>query len=219
MFDEDQRYAHADHENLRRVHLVHASLDETILRNIANAIAHQYGRKEIAEGVTRLGAGDGQTAFGIGRIRIPDRKELYLCLKLSKGLPYVIHNRRIESLEEQVVGLNEACISYEIGKPIHPNILSRCPNKKLCLLYFFGLISWGEGNYGILTEDISHAKKHPLEEIYPSEFATRMQGGVAETFFIDPMMLRHGAVSRQVLDEYLKQEHVLRIPDEYVSKV
>ncbi len=218
MIDPDAIYSRAHVENLRRLHIVHASLDETILRNAANAIAHQYNGKDLTDDVTRLGAGSGQTAFGIGRISIPEREELYLCLKICTRLPYEVDNKRIESLEEQIVGLNEACISYEIGKPVRPKMFDRYPNQKLCLLYFFGLISWGGGNYGILTEDISHAKKHPLEEIYPSEFATRMQGDVAETFLIDPMMLRHRTVSRQVLDEYLKQEHVLRIPDEYVTK-
>ena len=218
MIDPDAIYSRAYPKNLRRVHIVHAAFDETILRNAANAIAHQYNGKSLADDVIRLGVGSGQTAFGIGRISIPEMEELYLCLKLCTVIPHEIRNKRIESLEEQIVGLNEACISHGAGKPVRPNMLCRYPNQKLCLLYFFSLISWGEGNYGILTEDISHAKKHPLKEIYPSEFATRMQGDVAETFLIDPMMLRHRRVSRPVLDEYLLPEHVLRIPDEYISK-
>src|SRR3989338_7425795 len=154
MIDPDTLYNRAHPENLRRLHIVHASLDETILRNTANAIVHQYHGKDLADGVVRLGAGSGQTAFGIGRMSIPETGELYLCLKLCTRLPHEIHNQRIESLEEQIVGLNEACISHEAGKPVRPNMLGRYPNQKLCLLYFFGLISWGEGNYGILTEDI-----------------------------------------------------------------
>ena len=124
MVDEEAVYGLGCPENLRRLQLVRASLDNVVLRNAGNAIMHLYKKEPLADEVVVLGEGSAQRAYGIGKVSTAERSDLYLCLKLYRYRPYDPRNKNDELLE-QVAGFNEASIAYgraeKLGGDFLPN--------------------------------------------------------------------------------------------------